>query len=139
MSWKRFAGVPGSVGLARAWTRRELRGMGVEEQAVTEATYVVSELASNAIRHSRSGDVGGSFIVDLTVRPTQVTIVVTDQGTTANTLPAWNIKPDPLAEHGRGLLLIASLVEDYTTIAEADRCTVRTQLPLLVPATGERR
>ncbi|QVQ50584.1 ATP-binding protein [Spiractinospora alimapuensis] len=139
MTGRRFAGVPGSVALVRAWTRNELHQRGTDLGTVEEAALVVSELATNAIRHSRSGHPGGSFLVELDIRPSMVRISVIDQGTDGKSVPMWGKKTDPLTEHGHGLNLVASLVERWTTITNNGHCTVTTDLPTLVPTAGGRR
>ncbi|QVQ55056.1 ATP-binding protein [Spiractinospora alimapuensis] len=100
---------------------------------MTEATQIVSEFATNAIRYSRSGQRGGTFVVDLRFQATLVRIRVVDQGTGYAMAPDWGVMPDVLAESGRGLALVAGLAENYGTVTEADRCTVTADLPLLDP------
>lgn len=138
MTRRRFAGVPASVALVRAWTRQELNRHSTDGGVIDEAALVVSELATNAIRHTHSGRPGGSFHVELDIRPSRVRISVTDQGTHGKTVPVWGNTPDPLDEHGHGLNLVASLVERWTTITHDGHCTITTDLPALVTTGGNR-
>jgi serine/threonine-protein kinase RsbW len=72
-----------------------------------EVQQVVSELAANAARHTRSGDPGGWFVVELCRWRHLLWVSVTDQGG-ANGPPS-RFDQDQLVEHGRGLLLVAQL------------------------------
>ncbi|QVQ54437.1 ATP-binding protein [Spiractinospora alimapuensis] len=134
MTTKRFAGLPGSVALARAWVHTELAKRGVEPDAIDEATLVVSELGTNALLHTRSGEVGGTFTVTVEIQPTRALVSVTDQGNDTQSTPRWGQHPDPLDEHGHGLQLVAAMAETWTTILADDHCTVTAHLPLLIPA-----
>ncbi|QVQ51069.1 ATP-binding protein [Spiractinospora alimapuensis] len=134
MTTKRFAGLPGSVALARAWVRTELSARGVEPHAIGEAVLVVSEFATNALLHTRSGDLGGTFTVTTEIQPTRALVSVTDQGNDTHTTPQWGRRPHPLAEHGHGLQLVAAMAETWTTITHHDHCTVTAHLPRLIPA-----
>ncbi|QVQ52155.1 ATP-binding protein [Spiractinospora alimapuensis] len=134
MTTKRFAGLPGSVALARAWVRTELAKHGVDDDAIEEAVLVVSEFATNALLHTRSGDLGGTFTVTTEIQPTRALVSVTDQGNDTQSTPAWGRRPAPLAEHGHGLQLVVAMAETWTTITHHDHCTVTAHLPLLVPA-----
>lgn len=91
------------------------------------------EFATNALLHSRSGDVGGHFTVTTEVEATRALVSVTDQGTDEHSPPRWGQRPDPLAEHGRGLMLVAAMAHTWTTITHQDHCTVTAGLPLSVP------
>ncbi|MCY0945654.1 ATP-binding protein [Streptomyces antarcticus] len=71
------------------------------DHLVDDARLIVSELVTNAIRHTRTGRIG----VSVTRHPDRVRIVVTD---TSRTTPAPP-NPDPDAEAGRGLQLIDQL------------------------------
>jgi anti-sigma regulatory factor (Ser/Thr protein kinase) len=101
-------GVPESVREARAMVRREL-GAG---DAAEAAALCVSELATNAIAYTRSGLPGGMFAVSVQAVPRGVVIRVRDQG--ARTLPVL-ADPEPGAEHGRGLLIVAAVAEEWGT------------------------
>jgi anti-sigma regulatory factor (Ser/Thr protein kinase) len=101
-------GVPESVREARALVRRQL-GAG----PVTEAAALcVSELAANAIAYTRSGLPGGTFAVSVQAVPGGVVIRVRDAG--ARGIPVM-ADPKPGAEHGRGLLIVAAMAEEWGT------------------------
>jgi serine/threonine-protein kinase RsbW len=72
-----YPGVPGSVGVVRHQAAEALAGVPCAEDAV----YALSEVATNAVVHSRSGHDGGEFTVVVDVFPgSQVAFTVTDQG-----------------------------------------------------------
>ncbi|MER7467868.1 ATP-binding protein [Streptomyces sp. NPDC097981] len=75
------------------------------DHLVDDARLIVSELVTNAIRHTRTGRVG----VSVTRHPDRVRIVVTD---TSRTTPEPSV-PDAEAEAGRGLQLIDQLATGW--------------------------
>jgi anti-sigma regulatory factor (Ser/Thr protein kinase) len=101
-------GVPESVREARALVRREL-GAG---DAAEAAALCVSELVTNAIAYTRSGLPGGMFVVSVQAVPGGVVIRVRDQGARAMPVLA---DPGPGAEHGRGLLIVAGVADEWGT------------------------
>lgn len=106
-------GVPGSVGQARAFVRGQLddgTGGVVGELAV-------SELATNAITHTKSGEPGGTFTV--TVRPVVggSEVAVFDAGGLGAPAVA---EPGGDAEHGRGLAIVAALASSWGTAPAED-------------------
>ncbi|WP_344587567.1 ATP-binding protein [Actinomadura vinacea] len=78
-----------------------------ETAIADEVGFVVTELASNAVRHTLSGQ-GGSFSVEL-VNNGLAYVAVSDLG--GGGYPT--VRPDPIdgsnREHGRGLLAISKL------------------------------
>lgn len=112
-----LAGVPESVREARAMVRRRL-GAG---EAAEAAALCVSELVTNAICYTRSGLPGGTFAVSVQPGPGGIMIRVRDAG--ARTLPVL-ASPEPGAEHGRGLAIVAAVAEEWgTEPAAAGRAT----------------
>jgi Histidine kinase-like ATPase domain len=67
-------------------------------------TSVADELASNAIRHTRSGQ-GGQFTVEITRHGPLLRVTVTDDGAPG----APRLTDDPESEHGRGLIVVNAL------------------------------
>jgi anti-sigma regulatory factor (Ser/Thr protein kinase) len=110
-------GVPESVREARAMVRREV-GAG---EAAEAAALCVSELAANAIAYTRSGLPGGTFAVSVHAGPGGVMIRVRDGGARTLPVPAG---PGGGAEHGRGLLIVAAVADEWgTESAAAGRAT----------------
>jgi hypothetical protein len=69
-----------------------------------DVAAVATELASNAIRHTRSG-CGGWFGLEVTWHPRAVRVAVADCGGPSEP----RVLDDPAAEHGRGLLIVRGL------------------------------
>lgn len=74
-----------------------------------DAALVVTELGTNAVVHTASGNSGGTFHVALTVSPLAVVIEVTDSGT-SETSPRVQ-RPTLESTHGRGLGMVAALAD----------------------------
>jgi anti-sigma regulatory factor (Ser/Thr protein kinase) len=101
MSWKkRYPGVLGSAREVRRDVRESLADC--TDALVDDVETVVSELAANAVRHSRSGSVGGSYTVRLAHFPTRdvpfVWVEVEDMGN-----PEWDGYFEPNPMHGFAL------------------------------------
>jgi Signal transduction histidine kinase len=74
------------------------------------AQFIASELVTNALRHTRSGQADGQFRLTLDGRDNLLVIAVTDQGGPSDSPRVCHAGPDDL--HGRGLYL----VEDMATL-----------------------
>lgn len=121
-----FPGVPTSVGAARRWLDHRLATRGIEPPE--NVGLILSELATNAVHHTRSGLPEGRFAVRLLIYPDRLRLEVRDGGPLGNVHPLRRSTSDPLAEHGRGLVLVDSfaarwgrLANGHGMYAEADR------------------
>src|SRR5690606_19169688 len=100
-----LTGTRHAPGEARAFVRKHLDG----HPRLDDAVLVVSELVTNAVRHSASAD-GGTITIVLTEVPGGVRVEVADAGSPgpgpaiAPDRPAWE-----LAESGQGLRLVAEV------------------------------
>lgn len=97
-----FAALPHQV----AAVRRYLAGLLGGSPATDDVLVCVSELATNAMRHSRSADPGGTFTVHAHRRPGRWRIGVSDKG------GAWLARPqagDADQLTSRGLAIVAAL------------------------------
>ncbi|WP_267594562.1 ATP-binding protein [Carbonactinospora thermoautotrophica] len=120
--WSRmFPGRPEQVAAARRFVTAVLSEWGFEEGGVRAARLVVSELATNAIRHTASGESGGRFIVAVGCADDHIRIVVTDQG--SSTKPTRVVDPDG-AENGRGLFTVSELAADWGVEGNEDGWSV---------------
>lgn len=110
-----LAGTAASAAAARRLLAEALSVAG-SCPAAEDAGLVVSELATNAIQHTRSGE-SGEFRVTAAVSPGEwVLILVGDDGPdvpgAAPAIPAQRAVPAS-AESGRGLLIVAALSDAY--------------------------
>lgn len=119
-----FPGVATSVGAARVWLGATLEALTVPTLVREDAALVLSELVSNAIAHTASCLAGGKVAVSLLLRhqvlSTELTVLVVDGG--SSTVPRPR-EATPDAEHGRGLLLVEALSQDWGELAD-DSCGV---------------
>ncbi|WP_435109191.1 ATP-binding protein [Nocardiopsis synnemataformans] len=119
-----FPGDRASVGEARVWLDATLRALRVPAAMTDSATLVLSELVSNAITHTRSGQRGGEVSVETLVHHqglrTELTVRVIDDGATTVPRPR-EVSPD--AEHGRGLFLVQALTQAWGKLSDG-RCGV---------------
>lgn len=90
--------------------RRFITSLFRDWPAVDAAELIVSELATNAIRHTASGRFGGRFLVSVQAHPDRLWLGVLDEGGQTSPL-VFRHFPD--GEDGRGLLLVASLAIDW--------------------------
>jgi anti-sigma regulatory factor (Ser/Thr protein kinase) len=98
-----FPGTPDQVAIARRFVARVLDGCPVADDALLCA----SELASNAIRHTRTG-CRGKFQVVIWRGLTSACVAVLDEG--SGTVPALAVGTSGvLSESGHGLMTVESL------------------------------
>ncbi|MFF8994083.1 ATP-binding protein [Streptomyces sp. NPDC014983] len=115
-------GFPEEIGRARRFTRDILHGSPLAEAA----ELIVSELSTNAILHTASGQHCGTFHLALAVTPQAVALSVTDDGGT-NAAPKIEHQ-DQDAEHGRGLSMVTALAHRVVIHATHDGHTVTAEL-----------
>jgi anti-sigma regulatory factor (Ser/Thr protein kinase) len=108
-------GTPQSVSAARQIARQLL---GDEHPATETAMLLVSELVTNSVMHSRSGEPGGSVTVALCSGPAGILIQVCDDGGSSE--PRVSAIAGDGAEHGYGLLLVDVLAERWGTISSPE-------------------
>ncbi|WP_116245734.1 ATP-binding protein [Nocardiopsis sp. FIRDI 009] len=110
---------PGHVRIARVWAHQIAR---TTPNAAFPLVTVVSELVTNAHRHTRSGDPGGTVTVVVERRRHVLILTVTDDGPRPGpTIPVPRIEEggDPLRGGGYGLRLVDALASywDWTGAA----------------------
>ncbi|TKK85600.1 ATP-binding protein [Herbidospora galbida] len=105
--WRRtFPGITRQVSEARRFVAEHLP----PRAEVETAQLIVSELATNAIRHTGSGEPGGRFMVTVRVEASRVWLGVLDEGGAGR--PEVR-KPDDRQECGRGLDLVDHLAQAW--------------------------
>lgn len=122
--WSRsFEGLPERLTAVREFTRR----VAGDREGADVMEMVASELASNAIQHSGSGEPGGKFTLQVTDFPDRWQIRVIDEG--GPTVPHICELPsidkaedlDHLgdeAEAGRGLAMVAAVSSTWGVIGD---------------------
>lgn len=98
-----FPGEAGQVGAARRFLAGLLHGC----PAAGDAAVCVSELATNAVLHSRSGRPGGRFSVCVALQPGSVRVAVADEG------GPWRPERNGDGQSGRGLLIVRALASRW--------------------------
>jgi serine phosphatase RsbU (regulator of sigma subunit)/anti-sigma regulatory factor (Ser/Thr protein kinase) len=101
----KFPGDAGAPGAARRFVRSALAEAGLDELA-DDAVLLTSELCENAVLHAGTG-----FTIDLAADGVELTLAITDQGSTPMELrrtvpPAAGSRR---ATHGRGLVLVDAI------------------------------
>ena len=104
MASRSFPGLAGSIPLARRFVGEALERL--PQEICQAAALLVSELATNAVRHG-----GGNFRVTVEDRPEErrLWVGVTDDGRGRPQL----LMPPVTAEHGRGLQLVGRLASRW--------------------------
>ena len=112
MNPEMYAELDGSPQAARESRDLVRHMLGEDHPVADDAALVASELVSNAVIHTRSGQPGGMLILAVKVseHPAAVCIRVRDAGTLGAPLLA---APGPGSEHGRGLAIIAALATEW--------------------------
>ncbi|MFF6785519.1 ATP-binding protein [Streptomyces sp. NPDC012510] len=101
-----FPGLPDQVAEARHFVAALLQERSVADDAV----LIVSELATNAVRHTLSGSAGGWFLVVVAFREDCVRLEVVDQGGDRAPLMRDAASQDL---GGRGLVLVSACAKDW--------------------------
>jgi anti-sigma regulatory factor (Ser/Thr protein kinase) len=92
---------------------------------LSEVLVCVNELASNAVRHSASGQAGGSFLLSLAWDQASLRVTITDQGGSGQ--PELQLPSDD-AETGRGLHVVAGLADRWGFEVTSLGCQVWVEL-----------
>lgn len=102
--------------------RRELAGVLREHPDLDDILLAASELCSNAVVHTRSGDPGGTFAVAVTaIGKESLMVAVSDEGASAS--PRL-LAPKPTQTHFRGLQVVEGLSLKYGVDGGAEGRTV---------------
>jgi anti-sigma regulatory factor (Ser/Thr protein kinase) len=131
-----FVGVPVSVGAFRDFVAKALVGLPLP--VVEDSELVASELATNAITHSRSRLPGGVYTGRVEIGAVDVLIEVVDQGADDASAPEALIGGG-MDEHGRGLFLCATFGELKSEITTDGGRRTAVRLPLPAARAEESR
>jgi anti-sigma regulatory factor (Ser/Thr protein kinase) len=118
LRWRRaFPGRPEQASVVRRFVEILLHGCPL----IDDVLLVVDELVVNTLRHTRSGQSGGSFAVEVRRIRAEVVVMVTDQGCATEPTPT---DADELAESGRGLRTVSLLAASWGWHGNAESRTV---------------
>lgn len=102
-----IAGRTGNVAEARSFVGRTL---GAAHPCADEAVLLCSELVTNAVLHSESGQPGGTVTVVVLGLPGAVRVEVVDNGSVRST-PV--VKAEVFEADGHGLFLVEQLADNW--------------------------
>jgi anti-sigma regulatory factor (Ser/Thr protein kinase) len=107
--------VPGVAGMVRT-ARHLVRAALAHSPRIDELELITSELVTNAIRHTPSGDTGSTVTLRIRGSAGWARIEVTDLGSAA-----WAASSSPPGgERGRGLVIVHALADEAGHRAVAD-------------------
>lgn len=112
-AFRTFPGAPGECREARLWARTRMRPFPDVADAVE---LVVSEFFGNALRHSASGEPGGTVFISLVgLVSGALHLEVHDEGprSDAPRTAARVVSPDFDRPDGRGLFIAAALTKEW--------------------------
>jgi serine/threonine-protein kinase RsbW len=106
MSVTHLPGTVESVGEARKIVHEAL---GDAHPAVADLELIVSELASNAVKHTKSGLPGGRFYLTVAAVDGFIRVTVRDQGSDGSGPRVIPTALEECAEGGRGMQIVDAL------------------------------
>jgi anti-sigma regulatory factor (Ser/Thr protein kinase) len=101
---------PQAASVARAFTGERLGAIKLDAGHVDDVVLVVAELAANAVVHGAGGDGTRNVHLELCIWSKWTHVAVDDRDPNVYDSPA---NDDPLAESGRGLLIVRALSERF--------------------------
>ena len=107
-----FPGDPKFVSEARKWTALAL---GRELPGVDSVVLIASELASNALQHTASGEPGGTFTLHLATFSDRWQVRVDDGGGSSVPNASPGMEDD---EGGRGLAVVSELSNSWGVLGD---------------------
>jgi anti-sigma regulatory factor (Ser/Thr protein kinase) len=130
MYWRRrFRGETDQARVVRAFAGQLLAGF----PALDDVLLVLNELVVNSLRHTRSGEDGGHFVVEISQDARVVLVSVTDEG--GPNVPVLRAAHAPcmvddLWESGRGLLTVEALAARWSWTGDVTGRTVHATFPV---------
>ncbi|GGW67997.1 ATP-binding protein [Streptomyces xantholiticus] len=118
MFTQRFSSTPRGARLARRLAQHQLDSWGVPQgsEASDTAALLVAELAANAVTHGRVPGRDFEITVKLVGRTLRIEVSDTRGELQPLTPGAAGPAPRPLAETGRGLLLVEALADRWEVL-----------------------
>ncbi|MFG2056166.1 ATP-binding protein [Micromonospora sp. NPDC048930] len=122
-----------TVAVARRALDGALAGVGVEDDCRADIQLALTEACDNVVAHSLAAV---DYTVDVTVDGDRCTIEVCDQGD--GFVPSRSSMPGPSATSGRGLHIVAALVDHLDIVSSAGAGTRLRFTKTLTWATASR-
>jgi anti-sigma regulatory factor (Ser/Thr protein kinase) len=116
----RLPAQPSALGTAREYAQTAAAVFGLDGDDRYKFVFAVNEAVTNAIRHG-APDKQGQIHLGIAASADRLTFVVRDCGTFVPRVRASSPKP----EHGRGLALMAKLVDEVQLCSESGSTIVR--------------
>ncbi|PSK90269.1 anti-sigma regulatory factor (Ser/Thr protein kinase) [Murinocardiopsis flavida] len=128
-------GAESSIRTARGWAAATLAAVTppLPAPVIDDAVLIISELATNAVRHTRSGR-GGTYALTLETDPDHVRIWVMDEGAAAIPFPRCADR-DHDEEGGRGLAIIQACADESGPVVTATATGYTAAIHLTTPGT----
>ncbi|MFB9461721.1 ATP-binding protein [Streptomyces cinereospinus] len=126
---QRLSSTPRGARLARHLAEHQLALWGIPYDSDTSeaVAVVVAELAANAVTHGRVP--GRDFELRLSLVPHGIRIEVADTRSAPRPPGPGDVRhPHPLAESGRGLVLVSALADRWEVVDRAPGKTVRADI-----------
>jgi serine/threonine-protein kinase RsbW len=111
---------PSELSAAREYAEEAAAAFGLDADGCYEFVFAVNEAVTNAIRHG-TPDRQGQIHLSIAASADRLTFVVRDCGTFVPFIRVSNSR----SEHGRGLALMAKLVDEVQLCSEPGGTTVR--------------
>ncbi len=111
-----FTGDPASMAAARDRMMDFIREYCSGEQEEIDIFLALQEALANAVLHGCQSDPSAMVRAWVEIDPTTISIVIRDPGTGFDHESLTNYAPDGvnLSEHGRGICMMRSLMDDVT-------------------------
>jgi anti-sigma regulatory factor (Ser/Thr protein kinase) len=116
----RLVAAPEHLAQARAWVGAAVAEFGLTDRQRHDFVFAANEAVTNAIRHG-APDADGAIAIAIAADGDGLSLTVSDCGAWVSAVPDL----DPLAEGGRGFILMARLVDEIELSAVAGRTRVR--------------
>jgi anti-sigma regulatory factor (Ser/Thr protein kinase) len=113
-------GKPEQVSQARGFVASVLDDAGLPGVDSDAATLLTSELVTNAILHTDSGQPGGTVTVVVTALPDGALVEVIDNGSAGSPV----VKGDAFARRGQGLFLVQHMATQWGYLRDPASTTV---------------
>ena len=126
-----LAGTPHSARLARIFLREQLRRR-LDAETLRTAELLTTELVTNVVLHART-----SVHIGATWDEHHLVIIVQDDDPAGPREREERVEPDGLETSGRGMLIIASLADDFGWARLEGRGGKAMWFALAIPASPE--